>query len=123
MAEKSLVRSSIMKENSTMPGEAVKIITVLGKPGTFAVLHAIEKGEETAYLGALDDQLKVSRGTIFARLKELEYVGIIMSTPEFDTSRKKLVLKYSITRKGFDILQTIASLPIREEKRVVPLPA
>jgi len=118
MMARSLVRSSIMKDNGNLPGEAVRIITVLGRPGAFAVLHAIEKGQEKAYLGALDDELKVSRGTIFARLKELEEVGMVMSTPQFDDSKKKLVLKYAITRKGYDILQSIASLPSREEKKI-----
>ncbi len=118
MVEETFVRVSEMKEKNSMPAEAMKIVSVLSKPGAFDVLQTIEQGKDRAYLGALDDVLSFSRGTIFARLKELEEVGMVMSSPEFDTSRKKLILKYAITRKGYDILQSIASLPSREEKGI-----
>ncbi len=96
-----------------MAGEAVKIISVLGKPATFDILRAIEKRKHRAYPSALHRVVQLSRGTILARLKELEEVGIVMRTPDFDASGQKPILKYSITKKGYDILRTIATLPTR----------
>jgi DNA-binding HxlR family transcriptional regulator len=95
--------------------QAKKIVSLLGKEGTFDLLLLIREDPEKAYLNKLVNVLKptLSRVTIFSRLKELEDLGIITALPEIE-SDKHLVLRYKITHRGLDILTRVTGLTTLE---------
>lgn len=103
-----------------MTEESMRIVKLLGTKGTFDVLSAIQKLDEKAYLNRLEMDLrgKVARATIFLRLKELSEIGFVRGLPVSEPSTKRLVLRYKITKKGFDVLGTISKFARSPQQRI-----